>query len=343
MGVRKLLQLPPETQVAIVRAIYDLTADDGAWLRNVMAAMQPAVDRGLGLIGFEYDHGDLTRRRVFNVQALAAPDDMDDSAVSVVLNSPKDTTRAMYSRERSTGAGFRSQYARARDTEMSRVAGRFGIADVFHCGGVDEGIRGPSITSPLPDRYAMGPRTAARWRDLSWHMLGGWCIRQGLREQRAASRGDALVDIEGPVVDVNASNARALEALRAAAVQVDRQRSGKRVGSVEAERVWRAMLRERWALVDSFEANGRRYLVARRGPKHAPDPRGLTPREREIAHRLAAGHTQKLIAYELGLKPSTVATHVQNLRTKLSAPNRVALQRTLVEQGYGRRDHERNG
>jgi two-component system, NarL family, nitrate/nitrite response regulator NarL len=48
----------------------------------------------------------------------------------------------------------------------------------------------------------------------------------------------------------------------------------------------------------------------------------LTSRELEVLFLLADGHTQKKIASELVISPKTVATHLQNILTKLGVHSR---------------------
>jgi predicted ATPase/DNA-binding CsgD family transcriptional regulator len=48
----------------------------------------------------------------------------------------------------------------------------------------------------------------------------------------------------------------------------------------------------------------------------------LTPREREIAHLVATGRTNREIAHELVIAPRTVDTHVQHILTKLNFTSR---------------------
>ncbi|MFW2333739.1 response regulator [Ilumatobacter sp.] len=50
----------------------------------------------------------------------------------------------------------------------------------------------------------------------------------------------------------------------------------------------------------------------------------LTPRERDVLSRLAAGLSNKHIATELGLRPGTVRIHVSNILAKLHVENRTA-------------------
>lgn len=49
----------------------------------------------------------------------------------------------------------------------------------------------------------------------------------------------------------------------------------------------------------------------------------LTSRELEVLFLLADGHGQKKIASELVISPKTVATHLQNILTKLGVHSRV--------------------
>ena len=81
----------------------------------------------------------------------------------------------------------------------------------------------------------------------------------------------------------------------------------------------------RWSLVDRFERDGRRFIVARSNEHALPDPRALTPRERAVVHLAALGKPNKLVAYELGLADSTVASHVANAMRKLGVSTRVEL------------------
>ncbi len=73
----------------------------------------------------------------------------------------------------------------------------------------------------------------------------------------------------------------------------------------------RAQLRERNGLMRLFEE--------------------LTPREREIARRIAAGEANKVVALELGLSERTVEMHRANLLQKLGIRNLAQLVQFIVQ------------
>ena len=76
------------------------------------------------------------------------------------------------------------------------------------------------------------------------------------------------------------------------------------------------------------------FLVARRNDPRAPGLAGLTLRERQAAGYACLGHSNKLIAYELGLSASTVATYLTRAAAALGAGTRAGLIERYV-QGAG--------
>ncbi len=76
------------------------------------------------------------------------------------------------------------------------------------------------------------------------------------------------------------------------------------------------------------EAGGQ--WLARRNEQGCPDPRALGARERDVVALAALGKSNKLIAYELGLSPSTVGSHLSAAMRKLGVASRVELMRALL-------------
>ena len=66
----------------------------------------------------------------------------------------------------------------------------------------------------------------------------------------------------------------------------------------------------------------------------APDPlQPLSPREREVLHLIACGHSNRQIGRELAIGEQTVKTHVRSILRKLSASRRTEAVRRARELG----------
>jgi DNA-binding NarL/FixJ family response regulator len=130
----------------------------------------------------------------------------------------------------------------------------------------------------------------------------------------AILRPDGTLEHATPAARSDAARA----SLRRAALAVDRARGKlRRRDPHEALAIWKGLVAGRWSLVDHFDSDGRRYLIAHRNDPEAPDWRGLTRREQQVLAYATLGHSNKLIAYELGLATSTVSVHLARARAKL--------------------------
>jgi DNA-binding CsgD family transcriptional regulator len=113
--------------------------------------------------------------------------------------------------------------------------------------------------------------------------------------------------------------------LREAACRIDGAGGhGGRLRPDEVTDLWMALVAGRWTQLDEFEAAGRRYIVARRSRSEASDAT-LSDREREVAAHIAVGQSNKAVAWQLGVSPSTVASHAARIARKLGVTSRVDL------------------
>ena len=65
-----------------------------------------------------------------------------------------------------------------------------------------------------------------------------------------------------------------------------------------------------------------------------PSFEALTNREKEVACQVAHGHSNKVIARELGISDGTVKLHVKSILKKLSLNSRVEVAVMVTEKGY---------
>jgi DNA-binding NarL/FixJ family response regulator len=114
------------------------------------------------------------------------------------------------------------------------------------------------------------------------------------------------------------------EALRALVLASERARL-RRTDPDEALELWRGLCDGTWSVVETFDTDGRRYLVLH---ENEPDVRGLralSRREEQVVGFAALGHAENLVGYELGLSDSTVRSHLASAMRKLGVRTRYDL------------------
>lgn len=102
-----------------------------------------------------------------------------------------------------------------------------------------------------------------------------------------------------------------------------------------ALKLWRALIDGRWSLIDRFDRDGRRFILAHRNDLSGRSLRALTSRERQVASYAAMAHSNKLIAYELGISLGAVSTHLSAALAKLGLESRVELVRLGTSLSVG--------
>jgi DNA-binding NarL/FixJ family response regulator len=166
-------------------------------------------------------------------------------------------------------------------------------------------------------------------------MVAGLRLRRDLRRfpaPSAESGSEAVLDPNGRVqhAQERAEPQSARDSLREAVRSRERARGSlRRKDADTALGIWRALVVGRWSLVDHFESDGRRYIVAVPNAPRSRDPRGLTDREQAVAELLALGQSNKRIAYALGVSEGTVAALAHRTLRKLGLRSRAALAELL--------------
>jgi DNA-binding NarL/FixJ family response regulator len=89
---------------------------------------------------------------------------------------------------------------------------------------------------------------------------------------------------------------------------------------------------------DELIARVRRLVDKTPTPQAAPAFARLTAREREVLSRMARGQGQVEIAKSLVLSPKTVATHIQNILSKLGVHSRAQAVAVAHGAGFGADD-----
>jgi DNA-binding CsgD family transcriptional regulator len=78
-------------------------------------------------------------------------------------------------------------------------------------------------------------------------------------------------------------------------------------------------------LIDQYERDGRRYILARENTPQIRKSAALSARESQAVSLASLGRSNKLIAYELGLAPSTIRVLIARAAKKLGTRSRSEL------------------
>jgi DNA-binding CsgD family transcriptional regulator len=320
--------------ISIVEAAYDLEGDSRAWLQRLLDRAAPRLDRGFGVVATIYAPNLLPEALPF---ALRKMDDTVCQALLAMSVAHSD----MYHRLNS-GAPSGSV---VRLLGMSaQEAGRWPpFVEFMHAHGIRDltGIvaRNPDgqavgFTAPMPDLRGPTRKELSRWAKITAHISAGARLRRafGSSKMDISAGADAILSPSGVLVhgQPRAQGPDAREELRCATKAIDRARSKARAREDEALDLWQALVAGRWSLVDRFDADGRRFIVAKRNDPQVRDPRALTLRERQVLAYAAMGNSLKLIAYTLGLSVGCVSGSRARAMGKLGLSTQAQLVETFA-------------
>jgi DNA-binding CsgD family transcriptional regulator len=242
----------------------------------------------------------------------------------------KDATAAVGGRATCATMSSRLQMGKQmRELDVhQRFLAPLGIVDFMSVAATEPSGVGCLVGAPLPEVSGVRRPEAVAWSRVAAHMAAGMRLRRARRTSNPEDS-DAILTPGGRVEHAGDSTDVSLAALKEAAKSMQRARGSSRhvdpPGAVEA---WKALVSGRWTLLDHFDHDGKRYVVAVRNDPQVPSFDELSAREAQVVAYAAQGHANKLIAYELGIAPSTVAMHLSTAAAKLGAKSRVELIRT---------------
>jgi DNA-binding NarL/FixJ family response regulator len=114
--------------------------------------------------------------------------------------------------------------------------------------------------------------------------------------------------------------------VREAAIRIDRAGGELHRGDPEeASELWKGLVEGRLSMVDWFDHDGRRYVLALHNPPHVKDPSSLTERETQVCAYVCLGESNKLISYRLGVGQACVSSTLRSAMHKLGVQTRAQL------------------
>jgi len=314
--------------VSVIESAYAADgSDESAWLGRVAAAVNKNIPSSSGsALAYSYT---VAKDGYINIRAMAELGDIPIAHAFANVEFAPETRIAVAMLHLAPGIASAATLLQAHMNGGSfldfvqRTTFANGFADLLTVTSSDPTRSGCLIGVFSKVREPPHRAVSAQWSRLTAHISAGLRLRAKLPETRveiAKLGGEGILEPGGKVAHAagDAAGKAAREALRDGARAVDRARGPLRRKDPEAAvEVWRGLVAGRWSLVDHFDTDGRRFLVAHRNDPATPDPRALTERERQVVAYADLGQSNKLIAYELGLSASTVGVLLARARAKL--------------------------
>jgi DNA-binding NarL/FixJ family response regulator len=208
---------------------------------------------------------------------------------------------------------------------FQRLFGRH-AQDILMVGAHSGTGRGVVLATLMSEAVEPTPVQRKRWQQIASHIGAGLRLRALAGQLPIDSEPtEAIFEPGGKLQEAchAAQQPTARGRLREAVQRIERaRRAAGRTGADGAMDAWEGLIDGRWSLVDRFDTDGRRFVVAVRNDPAFPDPRGLTPRERQVGEFVGLGQSSKEIAYTLGISLSAVTNAVTSALVKLGLSSR---------------------
>jgi DNA-binding CsgD family transcriptional regulator len=337
-----------EAAIDIVEAAYDLEASAAEWTDNLLERAAPIFDQGRGFGGGIWSGMDETGNLIATGFSFSAPGMLESYLPRLAQAT------AEVGPERMADWMEKTQSIVSVHSSHPAELGTFEIftrhlecADILEVNAHDHDGHGFSWWCGSNEPIRLSEREKKSLEHLTIHMAAGHRIRRGLKDQpkpTGVSLADLPLDAEAlldptrfVVTDAlgDARDATISETIREAAKQVDKARGKlRRQDPDEALEIWKGLTRGRWSLVDWFDTDGRRYVLAKPNLPRVGDPRGLTEQEALIATYAARGETGKILSYRFGLSAQRVSTILASAKRKLGVKTQAELVAKLGPFGF---------
>lgn len=310
--------------LAVVEAAYRLDGPEQAWVSEIARAVAPMVDHGLGTVVYTYDADQPAGLRFGPLGVANAPDWMREIATRFAQALSDSEVKRLY-----TGHAAVEPLSCIRDklrlsSGPIEVMAKSGITDALGVRAHNANQRSLIVIScSRQECGAMHPRQKSRLARAAAHLAAATRLR--FASQSSLDSADGVLSPSGRLEQGDDELQAAQAGLRAAVqARADARKLRKREPARALE-LWRALVGGRWSLVDHVDRDGKRFVLARRNAPHVAEPAALTANERAVAMLSAWGHPNSLIAYELGLSPSTTSTLLHGAMRKLRVKTRSQL------------------
>src|SRR3569623_1364190 len=313
--------------IEVVERAYGCEGPDSEWLKEIARTLGPHLGDALGTTAFRYVHRSPHAVTPVGEASYIGNDDGARRALEALPSVDRSLARTLFSGgyvcgslSQLMGSRFSKDRAVAMHLHGNGICDATGVSirDVTGAGLVIAAASDVAVTLTDDKRRALALVSA--------HIAAAERLR---RKAGATLELAEAVLTPGGRVEHAVGIARSQlsrQALRIAAAAVDRARSRRhRTDRLAPLELWNALVAGRWSLVDHFDRDGRRFLIARRNDPEVGKRAALSLKARQAVGYASLGHANKLIAYHLGISTSAVAKRLASAGQKLRVRSRAEL------------------
>ncbi|MGB0909225.1 MAG: LuxR C-terminal-related transcriptional regulator [Nitrospirales bacterium] len=320
--------------ISVIEAGYSLERSDDSWVNEVLDAASPII-RGWWPNCFVFHYTPET----FHVEEVAArgPSFIIKKATkSLETLSPK-LIDVLLRSGNFVGTASSVFHKLPEQQDVFRRVTRGLIGDNLAFVAQSGSGRGICISMGLFKPTSATALECKRWPLIASHLGAGVRLRAVAKSLTLDTESvEAIFDPGGKLHDArdDAKEPSVRDILREKVRRIDhiRTRAGRSDPDVAME-AWEGLVQGRWSLVDHFDTDQRRFVVAIKNDPMFPDPRGLTTRERQVAEFVGYGQSSKEISYTLGVSHSAVTNSTASAQMKLGLSSRAELAAFFAPSG----------
>jgi DNA-binding CsgD family transcriptional regulator len=318
--------------IAILESAYRIDVRHRSeWLESILESLYehsriPGL-RGAGASFLELDAGEGPR---FHETVVAEGTDFDADFYLNMLDAQPIEQAVSRIRADGTSCGTLGQrLGLSKEMMEGAEPSPLGFADILGISAYDP--EGWALVFALPAEHLIEATDAFQdsLQRVAIHIAAAFRLKRRLGGP-VLDEADAIFDANGKLEYLAPEEESRREAAADSVERVREVRSSYRgeLGTKGLE-IWQGLLEGRWSLAEVFDTDGRQFFVLRKNDPQVAGPNALTMRERQIATYAAVADTNQIIAYELGISPSTVSTLLGRAMKKLGIDNRADLIRLV--------------
>jgi DNA-binding CsgD family transcriptional regulator len=292
----------------------------------VRAQLDP---RHVGTFAFFYELSSAGAVRTHTPISFDVPEAFANVAVNIPSGLPSWYVRETFA-QHPCGSAINTGSAKARALVRAQLPVAFGSVgwrDLFVINALDPTGRGVYVAAARKRSTQVARPQRARWTRVAVHLASAWRLRRSVGGVPRVDDGEAVLAPDGKIAHAaDAAKPREARKLLSHAARLIESARTRTKAPDRAVAEWTGLIAARWSLVDHFESDGKRWLIARRNNiTSVGDAALLSPRELQAVAFAALGHDNKLIAYEMGIAAETVRVLLHRAGRKLNARDRADL------------------